>query len=103
MNDTNTSGGSFWAIQVVEPVKSEHEAIQILDALRAQEGCLGGRINPPAKRGWWEIGGVPVDPVWNVQAIFETNGGAPRGWLPDGMRHVLILESQRVVFGIVSP
>lgn len=69
------------AIEIMETAKNEPEAIVIFCALNIQQGILAARILPPC-------GQVDKD-TWRVQAIMETNGQYPDGWLPDGMRHVL--------------
>lgn len=69
------------AIQILETAANELEAIVIFCALNIQQGILAARILPP-------YGQVDKD-TWRVQAIIETNGEYPNGWLPDGMRHIL--------------
>lgn len=69
------------AIQIMETVENEPAAIVLLCAINTQQGILASRILPPC-------GQVDKD-TWRVQAIMETNGEYPDGWLPDGMRHVM--------------
>lgn len=67
------------AIQIMESAKNVYEALTILDALRMQVDHVASRILHP----------TPAKPVWRVQAIAETNGEYPHGWLPDGCKHVM--------------
>ena len=70
-----------WAptIQIMETAKDVFEALAILDALRVQVDHVASRVLHPCA----------VKPEWRVQAIVETNGEFPNGWLPDGMQHVV--------------
>ena len=70
-----------WAIQVIEECTTASEAYSIGRALMEQIGYRSGRILRPSP---------PTKPLWLVQAIIESNGHAPNGWLPDGCKHVLI-------------
>lgn len=79
------------AIQIVEHAKDQADAQEMLDALALQDGHLGGRILSPS----------PAEPTWRVQAFTEHPGGRVE-WLPDGMREVLILDSQRAYFGVTG-
>lgn len=66
------------AIQVVETAKDRREAETLLAALRIQIDHVASRILEPTY----------YEPL-RVQAIMETNGEYPNGWLPDGMKHVM--------------
>lgn len=65
-------------IQIVENAVSRSEAEQMLVGLRIQADHLASRILEPTY----------YEPL-RVQAIMETNGEYPNGWLPDGMKHVM--------------
>jgi hypothetical protein len=65
-------------IQVLETADDVYEALTMLDALRIQVDHLASRVLHP----------TPQKPEWRVQAIMESNGEFPNGWLPDGMKHV---------------
>lgn len=67
------------AIQITDTAKNVYEALAMLDALRIQVDHLASRVLHP----------TPAKPEWRVQAIMETNGEFPNGWLPDGMKHVM--------------
>jgi hypothetical protein len=67
------------AIQIMETAENQPAAIEIFTTINIQDGILAARIIEPS----------PAKPEWRVQAIMETNGEYPNGWLPDGMRHVL--------------
>lgn len=66
------------AIQVVETVKDREEAETVLAGLRIQVDHVASRILEPTYH----------EPL-RVQAIMETNGEYPHGWLPDGCKHVM--------------
>lgn len=67
------------AIQLLEYVKTEKEARELLCAVKEQLGFLGGRV----------LGSSDITQVWRVQAFFESNNDFG-GWLPDGLRHVVV-------------
>ena len=66
-------------IQITDTAKDVYEALAMLDALRIQVDHLASRVLHPCA----------VKPEWRVQAIMETNGEFPNGWLPDGCKHVM--------------
>lgn len=66
------------AIQIIETARDRREAEQMLAALQIQVGYIASRILEPTY----------YEPL-RVQAIMETNGEYPNGWLPDGMMHVM--------------
>lgn len=69
-----------WMIQLVEDFGiDEASAAQALACLIEQDGFRGGRLLPVC----------PADPTWRVQAFFNDEPEAD-GWLPDGMRRVLV-------------
>lgn len=76
---------STWFIQVTEETETQDDAHEIMNALRIQDGFVGGRIIAPSH----------INPPWRIQAFFESNGESPHGWLPDGMRHVMVPNSRR--------
>lgn len=67
------------AIEILETASSETNAVVLFASLNIQQGMLAVRIIPP----------TPQKPGYRVQAITETNGEYPNGWLPDGMKHVM--------------
>jgi hypothetical protein len=75
------------AIQYTETFDGGQRAWEALQALKAQVGCLGGRI---------------VD-LHTVQAFFEATGLNQDTPLPDGMRFVVIPESATKLLGIERP
>lgn len=77
-----------WAIQIVEPARDEAEARAMLAGLALQDGYLGGRVLPPSD----------VKPGWRVQGFMEDEPEA-QGWLPDGMRRVIVPEGQAARLG----
>lgn len=66
----------------------ESEARAALESLRSQAGFKGGRILPPDS----------AKPGWKLQAFFDDEPES--GWLPDGLRRVMVLDSQRRLLGI---
>lgn len=80
------------AIQLIETAKDQAEAQEMLDCLTLQVDYLGGRLLPP--------GGVVSKSTWRVQAFFADVAASTGDWLPDGMRRVVILDSQRSALGI---
>ena len=70
------------AIQAVDPVRDADEAADILAAMAGQHGYLGGRILPAS----------PTTPRWRVQTFWadDDDGDPTGGWLPDGMRRVIV-------------
>lgn len=87
------------AIQLIEEFGDKQNAEACLDAFTMQDGYLGGRILPPN----------PSKGGWRVQAFFEDESewnpyrDDARGWLPDGMRHVLIPDGLERALGIEVP
>jgi hypothetical protein len=76
-------------LQITEPFKTAADAAEALAALRLQVGCIGGRV-------------FTRDHHHTAQAFFRDSDAAPGGWLPDGVRRVIILESQRRALGILD-
>ena len=72
-------------LQVTEPFPSRADAEQALDALRLQVGFAGGRL-------------LYQDHTYTAQAFFPDDTPAG-GWLPDGVRRVIVIESQRRALG----
>lgn len=72
-----------WAIQVMETARDLAEANDMLAGLTLQDGFLGGRVLTPS----------PVEPTWRVQGFMQDEPEAA-GWLPDGMRRVVIPPGQ---------
>lgn len=68
-----------WALQVVEPARDKTEALEMLEGLTHQDGYLGGRVLEPS----------PSKPDWRVQGFLQDEPKAA-GWLPDGMRRVVL-------------
>lgn len=79
------------AIQITETFKTAGDANACLHACAKQVGYLGGRVLAPA----------PSKPGWRVQA-FVTDDTDGHGWLPDGMRRVVIPEMLAKTLGIKS-
>lgn len=67
------------AIEILETASNEVNAVVLFASLNIQQGVQAARILRP----------TPQKPEWRVQAIMETNGEYPNGWLPDGMKHVM--------------
>ena len=67
-----------WTIEYIDKVKDRAEAEEVLSAMMAQSGYLGGRILTPS----------PAKPGWRVQTFFD-NEGIIEGWLPDGCHYRL--------------
>lgn len=81
-----------WMIQYVEPAKTPAEAQAMLDAMRLQDGFVGGRVLPAGA-------GKPD----RMQAFFDPQPDCAMmtfSWLPDGMRRVLVPDSQRKALGL---
>lgn len=74
------------ALQLVEEHLTRSEADTLLAAYRQQEGCYGGRILTKGQRH-------------HVQSFWRTDIHAMHG-LPDGIRVVLIPQSQERALGI---
>ena len=77
------------AIQIIAEFKTEQESQICLDTMKEQGGFLGGRLLEPS-----------YFHNWQMQAIMESNGEYPSGWLPDGMRHVWVPVSLMTELGI---
>ena len=92
----------FMAMQYVDSYKTETEARQAFEFMSGQDDCLGGRVMPPAQRGWWEVGEPSgEDAKWRIQTFHRLDDGFDRAaLLPDGCRVVLILDSQRKALGV---
>ncbi len=73
-----------WAIQIIGEAYGIDEAEAMLEGQKEQEGYLGGRIVPPN----------PIRASYMIQTFHATNGEHPRGWLPDGCRHVLLPDDE---------
>lgn len=94
---TSSGPGNFWTpwvpdswfIQSTAEAKSEAEAKELLAGMVQQVDYRGGRVLPA-------VNGTP----WRVQGFYETNGEAPAGWLPDGLRHVLVPAGMRRTLGL---
>lgn len=74
-------------LQFVETAASEAEALTMFQWLALQVDFCGGRVLPPG-------GGKP----WRVQAFFDDVPGV--GWFPDGVRRVMVMDSQRRAVGL---
>jgi len=83
------TNGSQQVIQQIIECDDEIAADEMLKTLFEMAGCIGGRVLPD----------TPAKPGWKAQVFFvdDTNGTDP---LCDGMRRVVILDSQRVLMGI---
>jgi hypothetical protein len=84
-------------IQVVETAADETTARAIFDGLMSQVGCLGGRLLAPSQ-GY--LSGTKIllgSAVWRIQVFFPNRDG----WLMDGERRVLVLDSQRRTMGLL--
>lgn len=77
------------AIQMLEEARDEKEAQEMLAAFSDQEGYLGGRVLAPS----------PGKPTWRVQGFVEDEG-CRDGWLPDGMRRVMVPDGLARTLGI---
>ena len=78
-----------WHIQLMEEFGTIVDANDAFAALRLQDGFEGGRVLVPD----------PSNNSWRVQAFFQDEPEAA-GWLPDGMRRVLVLASSRALLGL---
>ena len=78
-----------WAIQMVEPFDNQKEAVEAEAVIRDQDGFLAARVLAPG------VG----KPDWRLQAFFEDEPEA-EGWLPDGMRRVILPEGFQRGLGI---
>ncbi len=79
----------MWFIQLIEQFQSEADAKQAFEVLGDQDGFEGGRVLEPS----------PSKPGWRVQAFFQDEPEAA-GWLPDGMRRVLVPGGVRARLGL---
>jgi hypothetical protein len=75
-------------LQVTESFKTAADAAEALAALRLQVGCIGGRV-------------FTRDHHHTAQAFFPDDTPAG-GWLPDGVRRVIMVGSQRRALGILD-
>ena len=84
-----------WAIQLTENFgpHGEADAREALEALRDQDGFLGGRVLPDC----------PEKPGHKVQAFFNDEENAQDMWLPDGMRRVAIPTNLEGTLFAVGP
>lgn len=88
------------AIQYTDTFNTEADARSAYDFLATQVDFLGGRVQEPVTRGWWEPASADaVVRPWKVQVFFSAEG-VESVWLPDGCRLVTILDSQRSTLGI---
>lgn len=81
--------GSEWMVQVTETYPNENDAREAFSAVADQDGYRGGRVMEPNA----------VEPRWKVQAFFQDEPEAA-GWLPDGMRRVMVPDSVRARVGV---
>jgi hypothetical protein len=73
----------LWLIQNITEAMDDEEAWAILQTERASPGCVGGRVlHTNCDNGCCES--------YRVQSFYESNGQFPDGWLPEGLKHVMI-------------
>lgn len=89
------------AIQVMERFGKEADARECFAFNATQAGFLGGRILEPLGPAFW-TNGAPLRTGWTVQVFFDADGVQRGDWLPDGMRLVIIPESQRRALGVAQ-
>lgn len=77
--------GSYWVVQLAEQFGSEAEADEALRALSLQVDFLAGRTYSGA--------GKYGQGSWLLQAFFESPDAPRGGWLPHGLRWVLLIPS----------
>jgi hypothetical protein len=98
MDTKVTANEAFWAVQLLEEVKTADEAVRLLTTLKATDGFVGGRLIPPAGKGWWMEEAPPE--IWKVQVLYLDCGPDHAAALPEGMKRVLVLPCMFRTFGI---
>ena len=81
---------SISALQHVSTHKTEEEANQAHEAMKKQDGYLGGRVTPPS----------PGKPDWHAQTFHQDSPNMKESEMPEGMRRVTLLSGQHAALGI---